>query len=581
MKIQTRKTGLRAGILLVAMVFLSGCATDKKRNDDAYKEIQATLDEGIAYQDPSAKGTPDAVSQALLPPININVPEAAKVAERRFDVSVNNSPARQFFMGLVADTPFNMVVHPDVDGKISLKLKDVTIPEVMNVLREVHGYEYTRTPVGYQVMPRRLQSRIFQVNYLNVKRSGKSQTRVSSGQVSQPSASSTSTSSTGNTNSGNTGSSGGSELSGSQVATESRADFWEELGSALRTIVGTAAGRSVVVSPQSGVVIVRGMPAEIRDVENFLKTTQAVIERQVILEAKIVEVELNDGFRSGINWTALGRPGSGKTILGAQSGGGSIFSGTGATDTAGSSITLAPGVAPFTGIQDTTFGGVFSLALNLNDFTAFIELLGTQGNVHVLSSPRVSTVNNQKAVIKVGTDEFFVTSVTNDTTTSAGATTNTPSVELTPFFSGIALDVIPQIDKDGNVILHIHPTVSQVAEQTKTLTIGGQTQSLPLAQSSVRESDSIVRAKSNQIIVIGGLMQNSTSQDDASVPGLGGLPVVGSLFSHTQQRTRKSELVILLRPIVVGGSDTWKESLRESSQRFKSLRDDYVGNAAQ
>jgi MSHA biogenesis protein MshL len=128
--------------------------------------------------------------------------------------------------------------------------------------------------------------------------------------------------------------------------------------------------------------------------------------------------------------------------------------------------------------------------------------------------------------------------------------------------------------------LHIHPTVSQVAEQTKTLTIAGQTQSLPLAQSSVRESDSIVRAKSNQIIVIGGLMQNSTSEDDASVPGLGGLPVVGSLFTHTQQRTRKSELVILLRPIVVGGSDTWKESLRESSQRFKTLRDDYVGNAA-
>jgi MSHA biogenesis protein MshL len=581
MKIQTRNTGLRAGAVLLAMLAFSGCATDKKHTNEAYREIQSTLDDGITYQDPAVRGTPDAVSQALLPPITINVPEAANIAERRFDVSVNNIPARQFFMGLVADTPFNMVVHPDVDGKISLKLKDVSIPEVMDVLREVHGYEYTRTPVGYQVMPRRLQSRIFQVNYLNVKRSGKSQTRVSSGQVSQPSAAATSTSATGNANVANAGSSGGSELSGSQVATESNADFWQELGSALRTIVGSEPGRSVVISPQSGVVIVRGMPAEIRDVANFLKTTQDVVERQVILEAKIVEVELNDGFRSGINWTALGRPGNGKTILGAQSGGGSIFDGTGATDTAGSTVLLQPGVAPFTGISDSTFGGIFSLALNLNDFTAFIELLGTQGNVHVLSSPRVSTVNNQKAVIKVGTDEFFVTSVTNDTTTSAGATTNTPSVELTPFFSGIALDVIPQIDKDGNVILHIHPTVSEVAEQTKTLTIGGQTQSLPLAQSSVRESDSIVRAKSNQIIVIGGLMQNSTSEDDASVPGLGSLPVVGSLFSHTQQRSRKSELVILLRPIVVDGSDTWKESLRESSQRFKTLRDDYVGNAAQ
>ena len=163
---------------------------------------------------------------------------------------------------------------------------------------------------------------------------------------------------------------------------------------------------------------------------------------------------------------------------------------------------------------------------------------------------------------------------------SAGATTNTPTVELTPFFSGIALDVIPQVDKDGNVILHIHPTVSDVDEQTKTFAIAGEIQSLPLAQSTIRESDSIVRAKSNQIVVIGGLMQNLIREDQASTPGLSDLPFVGEIFKQKDNRYLKTELVILLRPIVVTGSDTWRKSLRDSAKRFDSLQTDYLGDFA-
>jgi len=556
-----------------ALVFLTGCTASTPVNTSASNEIQSTLQEGIASNNVE-QATPQAVSDALLPPVNIGVPAVAEVVEPRFDIGVDNAPARAFFMGLVEGTDYNMVVHPEVGGQVSLKLKDVSIPEVMAVMRDVYGYEYEKKNRVYQVLPRRLQSRIFQVNYLNVIRSGSSRTRVSSGQVSQPSAASTSTSS--ESNNANTGNSSSNETtrgetSGSQVETESESDLWTELRTALTTIVGNGEGRTVITNPQSGVVVVRAMPSELRDVAQFLGATQDVIERQVILEAKILEVELSDGFRSGINWSALGRPGTGKSVTIGQTGGGSFFN-NGVSEIAGNTGVLDPsGLSQVQGTDTSAFGGVFSVALNLRDFTAFIELLETQGNVQVLSSPRVSTVNNQKAVIKVGSDEFFVTGVTNETTTSGGASTTSPSVTLTPFFSGIALDVIPQIDENDNVILHIHPTVSDVAEQVKNFTIGGEVQSLPLARSSVRESDSIVRAQSNQIIVIGGLMQTSVSDDVAAPPVLGSLPLFGSLFSHKQQVGRKSELVILMRPIVVNSPATWKNTIQQSVQRFRTL----------
>ena len=170
-------------------------------------------------------------------------------------------------------------------------------------------------------------------------------------------------------------------------------------------------------------------------------------------------------------------------------------------DRSGNPVTLA--------FASQTIGAAFALALDIGDFNAFVELLEAQGDTRVLSSPRVATLNNQKAVIKAGTDEFFVTDVSSNTVTGTAATTSR-DVTLTPFFSGIALDVTPQISADGEVILHIHPTVSEVTDQTKELTVSGETDALPLAFSEIRESDSVVKAKSGQIIAIGGLMRNSS-----------------------------------------------------------------------
>jgi len=552
-------------ILLLSL--LAGCQTQAPRDGSTLNRIRDTLDEGKRNAQSTRPAPPPEVTAALIPPMQVQL-GAPRRAQKRFDISVSEVAARDFFMSLVDGTPYNMVVHPDVSGNISLSLKNVTIPEVMKTLRQVYGYEYQQTAGGFEVMPVRLQSRIYQINYLNVKRSGNSEMRVSSGQMSQSSGSESSGDSTSSSSSSET-------LPSSKVITESEADFWSELKAGLATLIGDAEGHSVVVSPQSGIVVVRAMPTEQREVAAYLRSLQATLQRQVILEAKIVEVQLDDGFQSGINWGKLaGLPNDGSVTFGQTGGGTVLSSNNGTSGIAGNSGNLDPDPAAYSaisGLAAQAFGGVFSAAIRTGSFAAFIELLESQGNVQVLSSPRVATVNNQKAVIKVGQDEFFVTDVSTTTTTGTGATSTTPDVTLTPFFSGIALDVTPQIDPRGGVTLHIHPSVSEVTDQSKTFTIDNKTQSLPLAQSRVRESDSIVYAQSGQIIVIGGLMQESSSEGTASVPGVGDIPFFGSAFRHTKQSSHKSELVILLKPLVIGNPGTWGQDMSASAQRFDAL----------
>ena len=556
----------RFGGVLAVSALLLGCASAPEPAAEPTEQRRSTLDEidallATRYEDPKAPDMdttlPPSINEALLPPLNLDDPLADPSAlEERFDIDVANADIRTVLMGLVSNTPYNMVIHPSVEGVISLSLKDVTIPDIMRILRDVYGYEYQTSSNGFHVLPVTIQSRVYHLNYLNIQRKGFSQTRISSGQISEGG-------SGGGSGDGDSGDGGGGGTSGSVIETSSASDLWKEMHAALKSIVGDKDGRSVVVSPQAGMVIVRAMPSELREVENFMRLTQGNLHRQVILEAKIVEVELNDGFQAGINWSALGDDGN-DTLLVGQTGGGTVFENGNTLDPSGNTTVLNP----------AAFGGVFSAALSVNDFTSFIELLESQGNVQVLSSPRVSTVNNQKAVIKVGQDEFFVTEISSGDISGTGNTGNStaPDITLTPFFSGIALDVTPQIDVNGGVILHIHPTVSEVVDQTKNITVNGQTQTLPLALSSVRESDSIVHARSGQLIVIGGLMQNKSEDEQAGTPFFSDLPIVGSLFEHTRKRNLKSELVILLRPIVVNSTETWAHRLQESAERIRELR---------
>jgi MSHA biogenesis protein MshL len=547
-------------LVAVFAALLAGCQSISPGWNDS---VQAQVEDSLQRANTAGKEgkpVPADVNKALLPPIEISLPEGKTTPlEPRFDLSVNNASARQVFMGLVEGTQYSMVLQPDVRGSFSLNLKEVTVPEAINAIRQAYGYEYRREGNRFIILGREMQTRLFPVNYLNLTRKGNSDTRVSASGLT----------STGTAATGGTTAAASSLNSGVQVQTQSQSDFWKDIGATLSAIIGTEGGRKVVVNPQIGIIVVRAMPDEMRLVEDFLGVTQASLNRQVIIEAKILEVNLNEGFQSGINWSSIAQKNGRNYTLG-QVGGGTAFS-TGASEIAGNTGNLNPTsgrFSPISGTNSSAFGGVFSLAVQSNNFAAFFELLKTQGSLNVLSSPRVSTVNNQKAVIKVGTDAFFVTKqdITPSTTSGVPPTVTT---ELAPFFSGIALDVTPQIDDAGNINLHIHPSVSDVSDKQISI---GTSQTISTALSSIQESDNIVRASSGQIIVIGGLMKEASTDNDASVPLLGDIPILGNLFKQKQVSRIKKELVILLKPTVIGTDKDWNDAASESQERVKKIR---------
>lgn len=557
---------MRKIIASIVITGLAGC-TGPVPKRETYDAINAEMAKAAAESQARPAGK-DAVAAALLPPMNIEIPKPKQPLEERFSLAFNAVPAQQFFMAIVTGTRYSMLVHPDVSGTISASLKDVTVFEALDAIREQYGYDYKVEGTRIHIKPLTMQTRVFQVNYLTANRKGTSEIRVTSGAITDMSGS------------GNAGAAGAPQTPGSttrvndssKISTTSSSDFWAELKASLEAIVGNKEGRNVVISPQSGVVVVRGMWDELQNVAAYLKATQLSVDRQVILEAKILEVELNDSVQTGINWSAF-KTGGNSRISGGLISPGTVLqtSGALATGTSPQLGTTAPGQNIFTSAVQGA-GSLFGMAFQSSNFAALLSFLETQGNVHVLSSPRIATLNNQKAVLKVGKDELFVTGITSTTTTGVGATITetSPTVTLQPFFSGIALDVTPQIDERGNIILHIHPSVSSVTTINKTLDFGSRSLTLPLASSTVSETDSVVRGQDGQIVVLGGLMRQATTSDRSQLPGAGNVPVLGSLFRNTSQVTQKRELVILLKPTVVQGNNAWSQDVLDSQRRIQA-----------
>jgi len=568
------RDAMRRMLALLLLGLLTACATTTPTGttyDGAKKEM------ANAARLPRSTSQSEDVGRALLPALKVEMPQVdGRPIEPRFDLAVNNAPAGQVFMAIVSGTRYSMVVHPGVKDPISLNLRDVTVFEALDTIREVYGYEYKLQGNRILIEPLSLQTRVYQVNYLISHRKGKTEVRVNSGSISD-SAANTGASAQPGTTSG-TGVST-TALESVRVSTTSNNDFWVEIEAALHAIVGKEGGRNVVVSPQAGVIVVHALPSELRGVADFLKTMKVVIERQVMLEAKIIEVQLSDSHQTGVNWAAFTQ-GANSRFAGGVLGPGSVLQPSGpvsaftARNPDGSvafsslltSNPASPGsIAAGPGIPGTLFG----LAFQTGNFAALISFLETQGNLQVLSSPRIATLNNQKAVLKVGTDEFFVTNITTNTTTTGVTSTQSPTITTAPFFSGVALDVTPQIDENNQIILHIHPSVSRVVEKTQNIDLGtAGTFRLPLASSTISESDTIVRVSNTNIVAIGGLMNETTTRNSSGVPGLGNLPLVGNLFGSKSRSVIKSELVILLKPTVIENDASWRQDILDAKERI-------------
>ena len=539
-------------IVLTGLI-LSGCTSPLGK--DGKQAVNAAL-ETPAAQQTAAASPPAAVQQAVMDAVR-DAPVAARPAsaEPRFSLTVNNAKASEVFMGMVTGTPYSMLVHPDVTGTLTLNLKNVTVPEAMEAVRALYGYEYEVQGKRIIVPSPAVQTRIYQLNVLAMQRKGMSDMRVVSGSVSL--------------SSGGTGGSGSSpapasaskslETSSVQTATESR--YWEEVGASLKTLVGE--GGSVVVSPQSGIIIVKAAPASLYMVEKYLRASELVTARQVMLEAKILEVQLNDGYQSGVNWALLDGT-QYRAAVGANAGNLGI-TGREIVGTLGQA--LGGSLAGVTGRSP----GLFSIAFNDGDFAAIISLIKSQGAVHVLSSPRIATINNQKAVLKVGTDDFFVTEISGGTVATPTTPATPPNVIVQPFFSGIALDVTPQIDDKDNITLHVRPSVSTVKENLKDIRLGDLGNFvLPLASSSISETDSVVRLKDGHIVAIGGLMRQAFDDSKNRIPLLGEIPVLGQLFGNTSQSSQKRELVVLIKTTLIRDNQDWDRDLQATQRRFQA-----------
>jgi len=550
---------------------LSACAVQTPKNSITTSSLANTLKQSANQNEKrlqQSQDIPDTVSNALLPKINLHMHNQDQSLQR-YDMVVNNAPAATFFQSLAKDTNDNLIVSPKVAGNISLNVHHMTLPQILNAVHKMYGYRFEKTNYGYNIYPKELVTKVFHVSYLNMERTGVSETTISSGSIS-------STTSSNTTGSGTESSTTNAAQPASTVTTHVDNKFWQELKTGVAMIIGQNSSAetpasapaatteestatapvempadtqtSVLINPQAGLVIVKAYPDQLDRVAKYLRDVENIMHREVMIQAKILEVKLNSNFQSGIDWNVLGVKQSTIDPI---------------TDAANSATPLLPGMG------SGTLNFMLSGGSNLN---ATVKLLSTQGRVNTLSSPHITTVNNQKALIKIGSDDYFITGVTSNTTSSSSTTTS-ENVDMSPFFSGIALDVTPEIDGNGDITLHIHPIISKVVAN-KTFFNTGTEQEIPLASSTIRESDNIVRVKNNQIIMIGGMMEDQVGNQQGGTPFLSKIPIAGNLFKRQDRVGAKTEIVILLQPRLMT-SDVANQLLRASAKRFSGMKSDF------
>ncbi|HJN38433.1 MAG TPA: secretin N-terminal domain-containing protein [Gammaproteobacteria bacterium] len=533
-------------------LFVSGCV-DYSSVNDTLIDIKTSLNSAVD-KNTSLADNKQTVSTKV--PSNVDdllIKTNPNKNKKKFSFSIKEMPAKVFFSGLATGTKTNIIVDPSIDDQISLNLKYVTLDNVFETLHGLYGYHITGNNVGYKVSPKQLETRVFLVNRMNIERTGSSSMSVSSSDLAQKEIGGESTTSSKKT----------SSASSSTVSTTyNDSSFWNKLQSTIEQMIGlhldrttssssksskktksskskkkkisdetTPSSKKIVsIDPNLGTVVVTAYPDELNTIQEYIKTLQRLSDKQVIIEAKILDVGLNKHHREGLD---LNLP---KTFFKPN-----MFN---------------------NGTSDETPTLGYSVASTTTDFSIALNFISKQGDITILSSPRVSTMNNQKAVIKIGSDKYFATTSSKTTSRSSSSST-VDSVDVTPIFSGVALDVTPEISADNSVTLHIHPYISEVTSETfATNNSEGKSIILRLPKVTVTESDTVVRAKDGEVIVIGGLMKQMSEDHDTRIPGF------RNFNPNRENKMDKREMVILLKPTVVKNK-TWSKAMTEFNSRIR------------
>ena len=607
----------KVGVVALLAIFLSSCAglMDSRNDTTILTEIQDTLEQAAGPSVAESQsiqqagtgvgsGAGTGLLNELIPSLSLDQRLLTPV-EERVSISSPNLPADVFFNSLVVDTDYGVVISPDVDVQINLSIPNVTIEEAMDTVAELYNLDISRRGNIFTIRPGGLRTRQFMIDYLDVQRQGSSSIQVTS----------TNSQNGGGGNSGfggggfsgggfsggqggfggggigGQGGFGGGGGAGGQISTSTGTDFWSELEVVISNLIGvestggstgasagggggifggigsigsrnqstvTDEGKSVLVQPQTGIVIVTAFPAEIDRIEAFINAAQESLRREVTIQVQFLEVILNKGFQYALDFDTFGQQannpitGSGEFRGTAEGLLGSTSDVVGQLVSAGSSID---------GLSNP-----LQISTAFTDFDAVFQLLQTRGSTQVISSPQLRALNNQKAVFQVGVQEFFQTQTDSTTVASAANTTTNSDNNLQQFFSGISMDITPQISLSGEITLHVHPTVSAVDEQSKN--IGGQV--VPLARTSTREIDTVIKAVNGQIVVLGGLAFERNVNETAGLPGADKIPIVGAVLEQKQTQTVKSEFIILLKPVVQSLASE-QDPINESNDRFSEL----------
>lgn len=429
----------------------------------------------------------------------------APVREEPFSFSLREADVKDILRAIGKQANYNVVVEPDVKGVTTVDLKNVTLNKALEYILEPLGFTYKIEDKTIYVSKPKLEAKIFHLNYIALKKIGTSNVQATPG------------------------TSGGTTSSGSQVSvkTETESDLWKSLEENIKALISKDG--KYIVNKQTMMVFVTDYPKGLKDIEMFLMAAEGVIQRQVMIEAKIVEVQLNEDSRQGINWKIVNAQINGVTISAQQ---------------AFLSPLIDP-VATSTAVSGTPFFRIFAGAKHLDMTNTFVDFLKTYGKVETISSPKIATMNNQRAIIKVTRQDVYF-----DVSKSTSDTTGFLTLSYTPKFIdvGLTLDVTPQIDDKGDIILNVHPIMS---EKIGTVTTPDNVATVPILD--VREVDTIVKVREGETIVIGGLIKNRKSTADTGTKWLMDIPVVGNFFKLNEKEDSKSELVIFLTPRIIYG----------------------------